>query len=245
MKLHWRRIYAITKKELRDFRRNRFIVATMLMLPLIFVLIPLVGIFSVKGTVLTHLEQTKLGISLLYMLLVPTLVPAALSAYSIVGERDQGTLEPILITPIRRDEFLLGKALAAFMPTIAIAYFVYAIFLAATGLFGQSGVANVIFQSSRLIIQLLYTPLLAGWSIWACIAISSRSSDVRVAQQLSTLASLPPLVVVALFATNAITPTPVLALGFGAILFVINVLGWKLVSGIFNGEKMITGKNNT
>jgi hypothetical protein len=40
----------------------------------------------------------------------------------------------------------------------------------------------------HLLVQLLFTPLLAGWSIWVGIARSVRSSDVRVAQQLGVLA---------------------------------------------------------
>lgn len=52
-------------------------------------------------------------------------------------EREQGTLEPILITPIRRGEFLVGKALAVADPTLTIAYVIFGIFLAATA--GRSG----------------------------------------------------------------------------------------------------------
>jgi ABC-2 type transport system permease protein len=61
--------------------------------------------------------------------------------------------------------------------------------------------------------SLLFTPLLAGWSIWVGIAISARSADVRVAQQLGVFASLPPLVIVALMSLNVITPSTGLALG--------------------------------
>jgi ABC-type Na+ efflux pump permease subunit len=59
-------------------------------------------------------------------------VPAVLSAYSVVGEREQGTLEPVLITPIRREEFLIAKALAAFVPALVISYTIFGIFLAVT-----------------------------------------------------------------------------------------------------------------
>ena len=52
--------------------------------------------------------------------------------------------------------------------------------------------------TSGLDLRLLFTPLLAGSSIWVGIAISARSSDVRVAQQLGVFASLPPLAIVAL-----------------------------------------------
>ena len=55
-----------------------------------------------------------------------------------------------------------------------------------------------VWQAQNFLAQALFSPLLARWAIWVGIAISARSSDVRVAQQLGTLASLPPLAIVAL-----------------------------------------------
>lgn len=49
----------------------------------------------------------------------------------------QGTLEPALTTPIRREEFLIAKALAAFVPTLVIAYAVFGIFLGAAAPFAS------------------------------------------------------------------------------------------------------------
>jgi ABC-2 type transport system permease protein len=64
----------------------------------------------------------RIGLSLLYLLLLPTILPAALAAYAVVGEREQATLEPVLTTPVRRGELLLGKALAMLIPTLLLAY---------------------------------------------------------------------------------------------------------------------------
>ena len=119
------------------------------------------------------------------------MVPSVLAAYSVVGEREQGALEPVLITPIRREEFLVGKALAILVPILGIAYGIFGIFLGVAAVFAQPAVASAVFERSHLLVQLLFTPLLAGWPIWAAIAISARSADVRAAQQLAVLASLP------------------------------------------------------
>ena len=175
------------------------------------------------------------------MLIIPAIVPSALAAYSVVGEREQGTLEPVLITPIRREEFLVGKALAVLVPTLAIAYLIFGIFLGIAAIFAQPGVASAVFEGSHLLVQLLFTPLLAGWSIWVGIAISARSVDVRTAQQLGTLASLPPLAIVALMSFNVITPTLALTLGLAAALLVVDVLGWRAVAAMFDRERLVTG----
>jgi ABC-2 type transport system permease protein len=159
----------------------------------------------------------------------------------VVGEREQGTLEPILITPIRREEFLVGKAVAVAGPTLVIAYMIFGIFLAIAELFAKPVIASAVFAGSHVLIQVLFTPLLAGWSIWVGIAISVRSSDVRVAQQLSVFASLPPLVVIALMQFNVIPPSIGIALGLAAALLVVDGLGWRAVSAIFDRERLVTG----
>jgi ABC-type transport system involved in multi-copper enzyme maturation permease subunit len=174
------------------------------------------------------------------MLGIPAIVPAAVAAYAVVGERQQGTLEPVLTTPIRRQEFLLGKALAALVPSVAIAYVVYALFLACVELFAQQAVASALLRGPDLLAQLLFTPLLAGWSIWVGMAISARASDFRVAQQLGILASLPTAVVAALIAFNVIHPTLSLALGLGAALLLGDGLGWRIMSATFDRERLIT-----
>jgi ABC-type Na+ efflux pump permease subunit len=99
----------------------------------------------------------------------------------VVGERQQGTLEPVLTTPIRREEFLLGKALAAFVPSVAISYAVLAFFLACVELFAHPAIASALLRGPDLLALLFFTPFLAVRSIWVGTAISARSSDVRVA----------------------------------------------------------------
>src|SRR5271156_6194681 len=104
MSFSWARVGAIIQKELRDYRRNRFVIYTMAFLPLIFVIAPTIDLLTIKASFSSAKLDTRIGLSLLYMLVIPAIVPAALAAYSVVGEREQGTLEPVLITPIRREE---------------------------------------------------------------------------------------------------------------------------------------------
>ena len=238
MSISRRRVRAIFRKELREYRRNRTIVTGMAILPLLFLVQPLVAVLNLGASASGGLAHEHV---LLYLLAIPALVSATLASYSVVGERQQGTLEPVLATPIRREEFLLGKALASFVPSVAISYAVYAFFLACVELFAQPGIAPALLRVPDLLAQLLFTPLLAGWSIWVGIAISTRSSDVRVAQQLGVLASLPSVAVTSLIAFNVIHATLVVALGGAAALLVLNRLGWRITSAMFDRERLITG----
>jgi ABC-2 type transport system permease protein len=235
------RVRAVVRKELRDYRRNRFIAATMAITPVLFMIAPIVSIFTIPADASANRISAGVGVSVLYLTLIPALVPAVVSSYAVVGEREQGTLEPVLTTPVRREELLMGKALAAFIPTLAISYVMYGIFLLCAGLFAHQNVASGVFQAGRILAQLLFTPLLAAWSIWAGIAISTRTSDVRVAQQLGTLVSLPPLAVTSLMGFGVIHPTLRLAILLGAVLFAIDMLAWRAVSAMFDRERLIIG----
>jgi ABC-type transport system involved in multi-copper enzyme maturation permease subunit len=238
MSLSRRRVRAIYRKELREYRRNGFIVVTMAVIPLIFLIQPLVVVFALPASTAAQLGHMHL---LLYMLGIPAIVPAAVAAYAVVGERQQGTLEPVLTTPIRREELLLGKALAALVPSLAVAYGVYALFLACVELFARPAVASALLRGPDLLAQLLFTPLLAGWSIWVGIAISARSNDLRVAQQLGMLASLPSALVAALVAFDVIHPTLGLAIGLAAALLLLDGLGWRIMAGAFDRERLVGG----
>ncbi len=237
MTISARRVRAIFSKDLREFRRNRSITAGMAIVPLIFSVQPLISIFALQPAASAPLAHEHV---LLYLLGIPALVPSLIAAYSVVGERQQGTLEPVLTTPIRAEELLLGKALATFLPAVAVAYAVYSLFLIAVELFAADGVASALIRPSDLLAQLLFTPLLAGWSIWLAIVISTRSSDVRVAQQLATLASLPAVAVTTLIALNVIKPSAILAVTAAAALILLNFLGWRTASRAFDRETLIT-----
>ena len=125
---------------------------------------------------------------LLYLLGIPTLVPPVIAATAVAGERQQGTLEPVPhdadpargaparqgargADPFARDR-LCGRCpvpgdRGACWPNPGIA--------SATGPAARP-------RSPRCV----FTPLLAAWAIWVGIAISTRASDVRVAQQLAS-----------------------------------------------------------
>jgi ABC-2 type transport system permease protein len=238
MTLSWRRLRAIEQKELREFRRNRSIVVTMAIFPIIFLIQPLVVLLRVPASAGSSLGQMHL---LLYMLAIPVLVPATVAATAVTGERQQGTLEPALSTPIRSEEFILGKAVAALVPSILIAYVVYALFIACAFLLAAPAVASAILRGPDLLAQLLFTPFLALWSIWVGLAISTRASDVRVAQQLSLLGCLPVVLLTSLIAFDVIPASIGLGIGLGAVLLLADALGWRFVSRLFDRERLITG----
>lgn len=232
------RVQALFRKELREYRRSGSIVATMAVIPLTFVIFPLIAVIVTPAS---SAPAIGAGDPLAILLGIPALVPSVVAAYSVAGERQQGTLEPVLTTPIRRGEILLAKALAALVPSLAVAYTVYALFLACTAIFAQPAVASAILHAPDILAQLLFTPLVAVWAIWVGLAISTRVNDVRAAQQLGALASMPVILLLYLIPFGVIPATAGVALGFAVALLVLDGLGWRLVSALFNRERLIAG----
>jgi ABC-type Na+ efflux pump permease subunit len=237
MRVSRRRLRAVLHKELLDLKRNGNVVYAMVILPLVFLIQPVIQVFTFPSGASASLHHEH---TLVYLLAIPALVPSALAAYSIVGERVQGTLEPLLSTPVQEKELVLGKALAVFMPSVAVAYVVFGFFIGIVELFAAPGVAPALVKVPDVIAQIVFTPLLAIWSIWLGMAISSRSRDMRSAGQVSILVSLPAVAITSLIAFNVIPANLPVALGFAIGLLVLDRLGWKAASLLFDRERLIT-----
>ena len=238
------RIGAVVRKELTEFRRNRLIVATAAVLPVLFMVSPTASVLLVKAQTVSTALDKRVEASLFIPLLIPVLVPALLSAYAVVGERDQGTLEPVLTTPVGRAELLVGKAVAIFMPTVALAYLMFGVFVAITQLAASPAVAAAVRHAPQLPAALVFIPLLAAWAIWVGLAISARATDTRVAQQLSTLASLPPVALAALMSFQVISPTFTLVVALAGALLVIDCGACLVVARLFDRERLVTGRQH-
>jgi ABC-type Na+ efflux pump permease subunit len=238
MSMSGRRIRAVIRKELREYRRNRSLVVTMAIFPLIFLIQPIVAVVLLPSAVANALSHQHI---LLYVLGVPILVPASIAASLVAGERQQGTLEPVLTTPIRGDELLLGKALAVLLPATVITYLVDAVFAVVVVLFAQPGVAGAVLGIPDMAAQVLLAPPLAFLVTWIGIAISTRTSDIRVAQQVTVLGSLPLVFVASLVAFDAVHLTAGIATVLVAAIVVLDSVGWRLVSRLFDRERLIAG----
>jgi ABC-type Na+ efflux pump permease subunit len=239
------RVRAVFRKELQEFRRNKFVIGSMIVLPLIFLVIPIGNILSLKAGTSPEAIRSVLGGAGLTFFLVPLILPTVIAGYAVVGEREQGTLEPVLTTPIRETELLIGKALAAIVPSVSIAYCLFAVYALAVRAFAIPAVVHHVWQPSQFMAVVLFAPMLSAFSIWVGLAISVRSNDVRVAQQLAVLAMLPMVALIALFTFGVIAPSvSVAAMGAG-ILVAFDVLAWRIVSAMFDRERMLTRYGRT
>ena len=235
------RIRAVIRKELAEFRRNRLIVTTAALLPVLFLIGPTATILSYQASSGSAALDKRVDYALFFPMLIGVFVPAVMSAFSVIGEREQGTLEPVLTTPVGRVELLLGKAVAIFIPAVAVGYLMFGVFLAIVEFGAQPVVASAVLHAPQLPAELVFIPLLSAWAVWVGLAISARASETRVAQQLAPLAALPPTAVTALFSFHVVTPSFGLAAALAGGLLAIDCAACFFVARMFDRERLVTG----
>jgi ABC-2 type transport system permease protein len=233
------RIWQIIRKEWAELFKNRIVLFAVAFMPLLFTAIPLILLQTMGSDASTSgslqgatdipssfLAQcgTLTGIDcmqyfmvsqfLLLFLIMPIFIPSTIASYSIVGEKTNRTLEPLLATPITTLELLAGKALAGVIPALMVTWSSFSVFLIGARLLASSPqVVLHLLSGVWLIAIFVLSPLLSIAGVSAAVIISSRVNDPRVAEQLSSLVIL-----------------PVMALFFGQIFGLIylnqNVIFW-------------------
>ena len=101
--------------------------------------------------------------------------------------------------------------------------------------------AAAVIDPGDIVAQVVFTPLLAAWSIWVGIAVSTRTSDARVAQQMSVLSSLPLLLVTIAIAFNVVQPNLELAVALGVVLLIGDIVAWRVIAPLVDRERLIAG----
>jgi ABC-2 type transport system permease protein len=234
------RVKAVLRKEFREYRRNKLIVFTMAGVPIIFFVLIALGTFGLPEDAPPGLIRSAVGQTLLFFLLIPVILPTTVAAYSIIGEREQGTIEPVLTTPVTDRELLSAKALAAVLPSVLLAWAMFVLYVVLAAAVAPRAVVDRILAPDQIVAQLVMAPALAGFAIVVSILISLRSTDIRVAQQLSGLASFPVLGLLALGSFEVVRPSITLYVVAAAAIAAIDLAGWRLAVRLFDPERLLT-----
>src|SRR5438067_8775290 len=125
-------------------------------------------------------------------LIAPLTLPMVIASYSIVGEKRERSLEPLLATPITVPELLLAKASAAAVPGIVMGWSSFGLYAAGAHFLAASPVVYERLLGPPLLLSVgLVEPLLAILSAVAGLMVSSHTNDPRMAQSVGSLLILP------------------------------------------------------
>jgi ABC-2 type transport system permease protein len=234
------RTLVVVRKEFREYRRNRFIVTTMAALPVVLLAILVAETFSLPSGISEAGLRRPVGEALLFLQLIPVMLPTTIAAYAIMGEREQKTLETVLTTPVSDAELLAGKAIAAVLPAVAISWLLFGAYVGLADIFAPHIVVSQIWTVEQAVAMGLLGPGLAAFAIVVGILVSLRSSDFRVAQQLAVLAAAPVIGFVALITFRVLDPSVGLYAVAAAAVFLVVAVLWRVCLRLFSRERLLT-----
>jgi ABC-2 type transport system permease protein len=125
------------------------------------------------------------------LVLAPVAGGMSVAAFSVIGEKQARTLEPILATPITTPELLTAKVLGAFVPSVALSLITFVLYGICVLVFARPGVLGTLFTPSSLAVVGLLGPLASLTGLQMAVCISSRVNDARTAQQIGAMLILP------------------------------------------------------
>jgi ABC-2 type transport system permease protein len=177
---------------------------------------------------------------LVMLVLAPVAASMSVAAYSIIGEKQARTLEPLLVTPISTFELLAAKVLSAFVPAVALTIACFVIYVTAIAMVARPGVYATLLTFRPLAILFVLGPLAALAALQLAVCVSSRVNDARSAQQLGAIIILPiaGLLVAQISGTLSLT-LPLI--GFIALMLLGVNIGLMLIAvAIFDRESILT-----
>lgn len=176
---------------------------------------------------------------LIFLSIIPLSLAATISSYSVVGEKQQKTIEPILATPIEDSEFFMGKLLAPLVPTLAITYVVIAIYSFFSDVLSEN-LGYVIYPNIPwAILVFLFVPFSTILMILMTLMFSSKTIDPRSSQQYSAIILIP-ILVIFFVSMLMYSLESILLIILTIFVIIFDIIIFKITVKIFDRETIIT-----
>jgi ABC-2 type transport system permease protein len=254
-------VWTILRREWIETIRNRLLLSTIIIPPLILTVAPIVLAGAIGQRALPPGLATQiLGQKpewaaftpgelagafavqqfLVFFLLMPAYIPLSIATFSIIGEKQARSLEPVLAAPIRTAELLAGKAIAALVPGVLAGWATYVVFVALASVVYGPHLFGVVTDPSWLAGVFLLGPAVGLASVVSGVIVSSRVNDPRVAQQIGGVIIVP---IVGLVLAQASGTVLVGAAGYAVmtvVVLVVALVGLRIGVRLFDREAILT-----
>ncbi len=174
-----------------------------------------------------------------FLLLVPTMVAMSFATFSIVEEKLSGSLEPLLATPVRTVELLLGKALSGAILALAATWTCAGVFVGAMVAIGWGSLLHLVVNPAWFISLFLITPAIVVLSFVLGVIGSSRAKDSRSAQTGAVLVVLPVLALIAVQVTGVVWFGTLGAVGLALGIGALDVILLWIAARLFQRESIV------
>lgn len=191
---------------------------------------------------LSSIEKFQVFFSLqfpIYLLLIPIMIANSFATFSIIEEKQTRTLEPLLATPVRTWELLLGKALAGAIPAVIMTWICAGIFLFGIAWIASSHLLRFVLTSSWFISLFLLVPLITVLSFMLGVSASSRASDPKSAQNMAVVIVIPILSIIGVQLIGLIVFTPLMLMAMAVAIGILDIITLRGAVYLFQRESIV------
>jgi len=237
--------WSVASKDFETFKKRRGVLYATFAFPLgIAFGFPgiLVAIENVAGAgVISASSAPFLNAFSFWFVIGAASLPAGIASYSIVGEKIQKSLEPLLATPMSDSEILLGKCIASFVPPIAAIYASSLIYMTLMDEITRTGLGYLYYPNLAFgIILLPLAPLASILTIELTVILSARANDVRSVQQFTGILFLPFMIIYVMTEIGVIQLNTINLLIMSGIFLLADLLLFYLSTKTFKREEILT-----
>jgi ABC-2 type transport system permease protein len=175
-----------------------------------------------------------------FVLLIPAMVANVFATLGIVEEKVSRTLEPLLATPVRTWELLVGKILSGAVPGLLVAWASAALFVAIGYALGWGSQLRLVLTATFFLDILLLMPAVSLLSFILGVIGSSRARDAKEAQNLAVLVIFPIFALIAVQVTGLVQFTPVRTLLLSLAFFAVDAILLRGAVRLFGRESIVT-----
>jgi ABC-type Na+ efflux pump permease subunit len=238
--------WIVASKDFATFAKKKNIIYSIFVVPVLVSILLAVVVYYLEHRASGAISPTQLVVFLpafaFFYLILAGLIPTTIASYSIVGEKVEKSLEPLLATPTTDGEILFGKGLAATALPMAAILAGAALFMGLTDAVSFGFLGYYYFPNwNAVIILFLMVPFAAVMSVEWNVLVSSRVSDVRIAQQVGSLFLIPygGIYVAGEFNVIQLGDTNTLLTILGAMALIV-LLMLYVVQATFQREEILT-----
>ncbi len=194
-----------------------------------------------KASEIDQVLPIMFNMILMIFIIVPATLPTIIATYSIVGEKNNRSLEPLLATPTTDGELLAGKIFSAFIPSMGSTLLAFSLGVILLDIVLLPQVGYPLLPNLTWLFSILFlAPTTCLMSVLACVLVSSKVTDVRAAQQLGGFVVMPVIVLMLGVLSGIIFLSPLMILVFTGLYGLLDLGLFYFVRAVFNREKILT-----
>ncbi len=250
----------IFRKEIREIIKNKNIWIPTLVVSLMFSIVMPIAImlfadFTKDAEIADFMadmfgEDVEVNVAviefmvkqfIIFLLLIPAMVSSLIAPASVIMEKDSRTLEPLLATPIRTSELLLGKTLTSLVPSFAISTLNFVVLSININLLAYTRASITPLPNIEwLVAAFILSPAISFIITIISIIFSSKTTDIRSAQGIGSTIIFPIYLLIGLQIAGIFLMNYLYLLAGCIVLVLICPLLLRLAVRVFDRENILT-----